>query len=71
MGVAGLSGKLITKEKARGSEPAIGSESVIRMGSDREKGKECGGCSAPRYQCTELTQIQAPHYHKTASFIKV
>lgn len=35
-GGGGLSGKLITKEKARGSEAAIGSESVTRMGSDRE-----------------------------------
>lgn len=43
----GLSGKLITKEKARGSEAAIGSESVIRMGSDREKGKECGAVLLP------------------------
>lgn len=46
-GGGGLSGKLITKEKARGSEATIGSESVIRMGSDREKGKKCGAVLLP------------------------
>lgn len=46
-GGGGLSGKLITKEKARGSKAVIGSESVIRMGSDREKGKECGAVLLP------------------------
>ncbi len=34
------SGKLITKERARRSEAVIASESVIKMESDREKGRE-------------------------------
>lgn len=36
----GWSGKLITKEKARRSEAEIASKSVIKMESDREKGRE-------------------------------
>lgn len=42
-----MSGKLITKEKARRSEAAIASESVIKMESDREKGKECRAVLLP------------------------
>lgn len=57
MGVGGLSGKPITKEKAGGSEAAIGSESVIRMGSDREKGKECR--AAPPSLCSQISVHRA------------
>lgn len=55
------SGMLITKEEDRRSEAEIGSESVIKMESDREKGRalSCSPPSACRYLCTELTQIQA------------
>lgn len=68
-----LSGKLITKEKAGGSEAVIGSESVIRMGSDREKGKECGAVLLPLLPISmhRAHSNPGPHYHKTTSFIKV
>lgn len=44
---ASESGKLITKEKARRSEAEIGNESVIKMESDREKGRECRAALLP------------------------
>lgn len=44
---ASESGKLITKEKARRSEAEIGHEGVIKMESDREKGRECRAALLP------------------------
>lgn len=42
-----MSGEAITKEKPRRNEAQIVSESVIRMESDREKGKECKAVLLP------------------------
>lgn len=70
MGGGGLSGKLITKEKTRGSGAVIGSEGVIRMGSDREKGKKCRAVLPPLISVRRAHSNPGPHYHKTTSFIK-
>lgn len=67
------SGKLKTKEKAGGSEAQIASERVIKMESDREKGRECRAILLPLpadISAQSSLKNPGPYYHKTTSFIK-
>lgn len=67
------SGKLKTKERAGGSEAQIASERVIKMESDREKGRECRAILLPLpadISAQSSLKNPGPHYHKTTSFIK-